>query len=239
MIKIVCGTSWSRLIGVLRRICYVYRWRLFPREVQRRSQETTPRLASLVVGSLVFLSRNNGERGIPMDTMTKHVSVHFKFKNRIYSVNMKSTVEDITLAILEERLYKKLILDEMKVKLKLRYMPMVVGCEKEFTICDDEYLFVYVTSIDKDNRRFFFREAVKSGRKFVWYELRSVAGNDDEIGPNAITLYVENGQANQQKKMIEAENDDNTTRDDFPDTDTAAETDTTTETDTAAETDTA
>ncbi|KAG2253157.1 hypothetical protein Bca52824_083293 [Brassica carinata] len=35
-------------------------------------------------------------------------------------------------------------------------------------------------------------------------------GNDDvydEIGPKAITLYVENGQANQQKESIDAEND--------------------------------
>ena len=62
--------------------------------------------------------------------------------------------------------------------------------------------------------------------------------NDDEIGPNAITLYVEDMRANQQKELIEAENDDDKTRDDCMDTNTAAETDTATGTDTAAETDT-
>lgn len=51
--------------------------------------------------------------------MTKHVSIHFKFKDRVYSVTMKTTVDDITLAMLEERLYKKLSLNERNVKLVL------------------------------------------------------------------------------------------------------------------------
>ena len=63
--------------------------------------------------------------------------------------------------------------------------------------------------------------------------------NDDEIGPNAITLYVEDMQANQQKELIKAENDDDKTGDDCMDTDIAAETDTSAEIDIAGETDTA
>ena len=87
------------------------------------------------------------------DKMMKYVSLHFKFKGQMHSVTLKTTVEDISLAMLEERLYKKLALDESKVKLTLRYMPMVVGCEQQLTICDDEDLFVYLISIDKENRR--------------------------------------------------------------------------------------
>ena len=83
----------------------------------------------------------------------KYVSLHFKFKGQMHSVTLKTTMEDISLAMLEERWYKKLALDECKVKLTLRYMPMVVRCEQQLTICDDEDLFVYLISIDKENRR--------------------------------------------------------------------------------------
>ncbi|KAF8113893.1 hypothetical protein N665_0044s0008 [Sinapis alba] len=87
--------------------------------------------------------------------MTKHVSVDFKFKGHMYSVTLKTTMEDISLAMIEEKLYKKFVLDESKVKLALRYMLMVVECEEQLTICDDEDLFVYLTSIDKEDLRCF------------------------------------------------------------------------------------
>ncbi|KAF8081117.1 hypothetical protein N665_0906s0006 [Sinapis alba] len=123
--------------------------------------------------------------------MTKYVSVHFKFKCRIYSVTTKTTLEDITLAMLEERLYKKL------------------------SICDDEDLFVYLTSIDKENHRSFL--LVEEMSKLDELEKLS-RGSDEAIGPKAITLYVENREANQQKELIEAENDEDTTEDDVMDT---------------------
>ncbi|KAF8118681.1 hypothetical protein N665_0003s0055 [Sinapis alba] len=158
--------------------------------------------------------------------MTKYVSVHFKFKCRIYSVTMKTTVDDITLAMLEERLYKKFTLDERSVKLALRYMLMVVGCEAELSICDDEDLFFYLTSIDKENRRslLLLEETSKSDEleklsrvdlSLFGMNYEVLQGNDEAIRPKAITLYVENMQANQQKELIEAENDEDTTKDDF------------------------
>ena len=145
--------------------------------------------------------------------MTKHVSIHFKFKDRVYSVTMKTTVDDITLAMLEERLYKKLSLNERNVKLVLRYMPMVVGCEAELTICDDEDLFVYLITIDKDNRRslLLVEETSVSDqlevvsrvcKSSVGMNYQALQGNDDEVRPKALILYVENGEADQQKKQI-------------------------------------
>ncbi|KAF8105193.1 hypothetical protein N665_0162s0068 [Sinapis alba] len=141
--------------------------------------------------------------------MTKYVSVHFKFKGRMCSVTLKTTMEDISLEMIEERLYKKLELDESKVKLALRYMSMVD-------------MFVYLTSIDKENHICLL--LVEETSRSVQLEKLSRVGislfgrnygvlqvNDNEIRPNAISMYVEDGQTNQQKKLIEAENDDDTT----------------------------
>ena len=85
--------------------------------------------------------------------MMKYVSVYFKFKGEISCVTLKTTVQDISLAMLEEKLYKKLALDESKVKVALKCMPMVYGSEEHQIIRDDDDLFGFLTTVDKDNRR--------------------------------------------------------------------------------------
>lgn len=62
--------------------------------------------------------------------------------------------------------------------------------------------------------------------------------NDDEIGPNEL-LYIEDGQANKPNEVIEAENDDDTTRDECMDTDTTVDIDTAVDTDNSVDIDTA
>ena len=54
--------------------------------------------------------------------MSNHVSVHFKFKDRMFSITLKTSVGDTTLSMIEERMYKKLGLDESKEKLELSYI---------------------------------------------------------------------------------------------------------------------
>ncbi|KAF8100945.1 hypothetical protein N665_0213s0010 [Sinapis alba] len=150
--------------------------------------------------------------------MTKHVSIHFKFNDRMYSVTSKISVDDITLSMIEDRIYKRLVLDERKHKLKLSYILMVVGCEQPSTTVDDDDLFVYLTSTDKENRRCLF------------FQLRM------KIGPNAITLYIEDKHENQQKNVIKAKDDDDTTEDDCMNTNTGVETNIGEETDTGVDT---
>ena len=80
--------------------------------------------------------------------MRNHVSIHFKLKDRMFSITLKTSVEDTTLSMIEERMYKKLGLDESKEKLELSYMPLVVGCETPLNIVEDEDLFVYLTDLE-------------------------------------------------------------------------------------------
>ncbi|KAF8049819.1 hypothetical protein N665_2112s0004 [Sinapis alba] len=87
--------------------------------------------------------------------MSNHVSIHFKFRDRLYSITLKTLVEDMTFSMIEDRMYKKLRLDERKDKLEMSYILVVVGCEKPLTIVDDEDHFVYLASTDKENQRFF------------------------------------------------------------------------------------
>lgn len=136
--------------------------------------------------------------------MMKYVSVYFKFKGGISCVTLKTTVEDISLAMLEEKLYKKLALDESKVKLALKCMPMVYGSEEQQIIREDDDLFGFLTTVDKDNRRslLLVEETSRSdqlekvsrvGISSFGMNYEVLQGNDDvydEIGPKAITLYV-------------------------------------------------
>lgn len=83
--------------------------------------------------------------------MSNHLSIHFQYKDRVFSITMKTSVQDMTLSLIEERMYKKLGLNERKEKLKMSYMSMVVRCERPLNIVDDEDFFVYLTLIDKEN----------------------------------------------------------------------------------------
>lgn len=147
-----------------------------------------------------------------------YVSVYFKFKGEISCLNLKTTVEDLSLAMLEEKLYKKLALDESKVKLALRCMSLVYGSEEQQNIRDDDDLFGFLRTVDKDNRRslLLVEEASRSdqlekvsrvGISSYGMNYEVLQGDDDnshEVGPKAITLYVGDGQAYQQKQMIVA-----------------------------------
>ncbi|KAF8113279.1 hypothetical protein N665_0052s0002 [Sinapis alba] len=152
--------------------------------------------------------------------MSNNVSIHFQSKDRMFSITMKTSVEDMTLSMIEERMYKKLGLDHHKEKLKMSYMPMVVGCERPLNIVDDEDLFVYLTSTDKENRRSIL--VVESSERLETVDTLSIVGKSyvgmnykqleplkDEIGPNAKTLYVKKEHEN--NELIEGENADATT----------------------------
>jgi len=84
--------------------------------------------------------------------MKENVIIYFKFEGCMYNVMMKTLGEKITLSLLEDRIMTKLGLDANKVKLHMRYNPRLFGVEKEMNVCDDEDVFVYLTSA-KNNRR--------------------------------------------------------------------------------------
>lgn len=72
------------------------------------------------------------------------------------------------------------------------------------------------------------------GKSSVGMNYEELEPLEDEIGPNAITLYVEEKHGN--NEVTEGEKNDATTEDDYMETDTAAETGTTAETDTVVPT---
>ena len=84
--------------------------------------------------------------------MKENVIIYFKFEGHMYNVMMKTLGEKITFSMLEDRIMTKLGLDANKVKLHMRYNPRLFGVEEEMNVCDDEDVFIYVTSA-KNNRR--------------------------------------------------------------------------------------
>ncbi|KAL0806147.1 hypothetical protein Bca101_098639 [Brassica carinata] len=106
-----------------------------------------------------------------------HNIIHFRCEGGMYCLVLKHAVEEINLSMVEARICKKVGLDECSVKLKLSYIPLLVGSDEKFVICDDEGLCGYLLSLDKDNL---------------------CHSNDDEIGDKAITRYDGNNQVDKQ-----------------------------------------
>ena len=46
--------------------------------------------------------------------MSNYVSIHFQFKEHMFSITVKTLVEDMTLSMIEEMMYKKPGLDERR-----------------------------------------------------------------------------------------------------------------------------
>ncbi|KAF8047006.1 hypothetical protein N665_3265s0001 [Sinapis alba] len=155
--------------------------------------------------------------------MNKHMSIHFKFKGRMYNVMLKMSMEDATLSIIEDIIYKKFALDESNIKLELSYTPMVVGCEEQLTIYDDEDIFFLF--VEDKSRSEQLEQLLRGGNFLFGMNYIKLQGNDDEIGPNDIILYVEDV-TNQQDEVTEVKNDNDTTHDDRVETDTAMDTNT-------------
>ena len=128
---------------------------------------------------------------------------------------IKSSVDDITLSMVEDRIYKKVVLDESAVRLKLSYIPLLVGCEEPFYISDDEYFSIYLNSIDKENRMCILYVEVLSVSDETKQVSRVVKGiyigmNYDELHTTenenlygAITLYIGNEEDKEQHEAVE------------------------------------
>ena len=99
----------------------------------------------------------------------------------MFSITVKNSMEDMTLSIIEERMYKKLRLDERTEKLKLSYIFLVVGCERPLNIDDDEDLFVYLMSTNKENRRCLL--VVESSVRLELVDKLSIVGKSS-VGMN-------------------------------------------------------
>ncbi|CAH8384976.1 unnamed protein product [Eruca vesicaria subsp. sativa] len=151
------------------------------------------------------------------DSMSNYVCIYFKWQGRMYSIVMKAAMEEIALSMLEARICKKVGLDESSVKLKLSYIPLLVGCEEQCAISDDEDLYVYLTSTDNENRRCLLHVEVINVSELPEQLSRACEGSslgmnydelnskDDETGAKAFTQYVGIEQVEEQIEADENE----------------------------------
>nr|VDD45024.1 unnamed protein product [Brassica oleracea] len=73
---------------------------------------------------------------------------------RLYAISFKtSSLDEITYSFLKERICKKKTIDPCTKRLNLSYIPLVVEPKRQSYILDDEDVFVYLTSVDKEGRR--------------------------------------------------------------------------------------
>ncbi|CAG7876287.1 unnamed protein product, partial [Brassica rapa] len=64
-----------------------------------------------------------------------------------------SSVEEITYSLLKERICRKMGIDPFAKRLNLGYIPLVVEPKRQSYILDDEDVYVYLTSVDREQRR--------------------------------------------------------------------------------------
>lgn len=62
-------------------------------------------------------------------------------------------LEEITYSALLDRICKKMAIDQCKKRLNFRNIPLVVKPKRQLYILDNEDVFIYLTSVDKDQRR--------------------------------------------------------------------------------------
>ncbi|CAN6899500.1 unnamed protein product [Brassica oleracea var. botrytis] len=73
---------------------------------------------------------------------------------RLYVISFKtSSLDEITYSFLKERICKKMTIYPCTKSLNLSYIPLVVEPKRQSYILDDEDVFVYLTSVDKEERR--------------------------------------------------------------------------------------
>ena len=72
----------------------------------------------------------------------------------LYAISFRtSSLEEITYSLLKERICRNMGIDPFTKKLNLGYIPLVVELKTQSYILDDEDVFVYLTSVDKEQRR--------------------------------------------------------------------------------------
>ena len=72
--------------------------------------------------------------------------------SRLYCISFK-TLDEITYSFLKERICKKKSIDPCLKRLNMSYIPLVVEPKRQSYILDDEDVYVYLTSVDREQRR--------------------------------------------------------------------------------------
>ena len=72
----------------------------------------------------------------------------------LYAISFRtSSLEEITYSLLKERICRKMGIDPFTKRLNLGYIPLVVEPKRQSYILDDEDVFVFLTSVDREQRR--------------------------------------------------------------------------------------
>ncbi|KAF8118652.1 hypothetical protein N665_0003s0027, partial [Sinapis alba] len=127
---------------------------------------------------------------------------------RLYAISFKtSSLDEITYSFLKERICNKKTIDQCKKMLNPSYIPLVVEPKSQSYILDDEDVFVYLTSVDKEGRRNILHVKIIKEMEIVPVtehqsrveKERSFGGNHTELAsglpkvednPSALTLFT-------------------------------------------------
>ncbi|XP_056861971.1 uncharacterized protein LOC130509797 [Raphanus sativus] len=103
---------------------------------------------------------------------------------RLYGISFKtSSLDEITYSCLKKRICKKKRIDPCLKRMNLSYIPLVVEPKRQSYILDDEDVYVYLTSVDKEGRRIILHVEVieEMEQQSVVEKESSYGGNYSEL----------------------------------------------------------
>ncbi|XP_048618419.1 uncharacterized protein LOC106379958 [Brassica napus] len=105
---------------------------------------------------------------------------------RLYGISFKtSSLDEITYSCLKERICKKKSIDPCLKRMNLSYIPLVVEPKRQSYILDDEDVYVYLTSVDKEGRRSILHvEVIEDMEIVLVMEQQSVVEKESSYGGN-------------------------------------------------------
>ncbi|KAF8109833.1 hypothetical protein N665_0090s0016 [Sinapis alba] len=125
---------------------------------------------------------------------------------RLYAISFKtSSLNEITYSFLKERICNKKTIDPCTKRLNLSYIPLVVESKRQSYILDNEDVFVYLTSVDKEGIRSILHVEVIEEMEI---KESSYGGNYTELAsglpkvednPGALTLFTHVEEAEQHR----------------------------------------
>uniref|UniRef100_A0A1J3DJ64 Transposase MuDR plant domain-containing protein n=1 Tax=Noccaea caerulescens TaxID=107243 RepID=A0A1J3DJ64_NOCCA len=140
----------------------------------------------------------------------------------IYALSFRtSTMEEITYSLLVDRLCRKVAIDETTTKLKLSYIPLVVKPQRQSYIFDDEDVYVFLTTMDKELLRCVLhvelikdleidlrggqlsREERESSFGVNYGELLSSGRANDVVNADILTIHRADEAAEQHHELME------------------------------------
>lgn len=158
--------------------------------------------------------------------MSSRTNIHFEYggyysqegeefkwnsRNSIYAISFRTlTLDELTYSVLVDGICKKIGVNDSTRKLKLSYIPLVAKPHRESCIVDDDDVYVYLTTVDKEGLRSILNvELMEDLERDKSDELCEELPRVDNVPvENRMTIYSPEEAEKQQQNRVDENGED-------------------------------